>query len=308
MRVVVTGGTGLIGHELVMSLGKDGHEVYVVSRNPHQKGPMPESIHFVKWDAETAEGWGEVVDGADAVVNLAGASINGDGFLPERWTRERKDVILKSRLKVGKAVTEAIEQAATKPKVLIQASAVGYYGMHPHNEVITEDYPAGEDFLADVCQQWEDSTAAVEEMGVRRCIIRTGIVLSDEGGALPRLIVPFQMFAGGPIAGGKQPFPWIHMADQVGAIRHLIEETDMGGAFNLAAPEPPTNAEFSKAVGKAINRPAFIPTPGFVFEMAFGEVAVLLTKGQNTPPTRLQEAGYTFTFTDAQAAVADLYG
>jgi len=308
MKIVITGGTGLIGTALTKSLGHDGHEVVVVSRSPRQRGPMPETVTFAEWDAETADGWGEHVDGADAVVHLAGASIAGDGFLPARWTDERKQVILDSRVNSGKAVVAAIEQATNKPNVLVQSSAVGYYGTHPNNVEITEDHPPGDDFLADVCKKWEASTEAVEDMGVRRVIIRTGIVLSDEGGALPRQVFPFKLFAGGPIGSGKQPYPWIHIDDEVGAIRYLIENDTLSGPFNLSAPNVVTNGELAKVIGKTLNRPSFFPTPGFAFELAFGEVAVLLTKGQRAIPQNLQEAGYDFKFDDPQPALEDLYG
>ncbi len=308
MRVIITGGTGLIGTQLVRSLGKSGHEVIVLSRNPKQSGPMPETVSYVKWDAKTADGWGEYADGAGAIINLAGSSIAGDGFLPARWTEERKKLILESRLDAGKAVMQAIENAGKKPKVLIQSSAVGYYGPHPNTVEITETHGPGDDFLANVCKQWEASTAAAESMGVRRCVIRTGIVLSDEDGALPRQVFPFRLFAGGPITPGNQPYPWIHLDDQVRAIRYLLENSGLSGAFNLTAPHVVTNAQFAKVIGKTLGRPSFVPTPGFAFSLAFGEVAILLTKGQRAVPKALQDAGFEWKFTEPQDAMNDLYG
>jgi hypothetical protein len=307
MRVVITGGTGMIGTALALSLANDGHEIIIPSRNPRQVGPMPESIQFVKYDADTAEGWAHVVDGADAVVNLAGASLSGEGFFPSRWTDARKQEILTSRLDVGSAVVEAIEQAENKPRVLIQASGINYYGTHPHNEVITESHPPGDDFLADVCKQWEASTAAVEDMGVRRCIIRTSLVLDDEQGALPRFVFPFKLFVGGRFGNGKQSVPWIHLDDEVGAIRYLIENDNLSGPFNLTAPNVVTNREFAKAIGSALGRPSFFWVPGIFFRLMFGEVAQLVLEGQRAVPARLQEAGYQFKFTDPEAALRDLY-
>jgi len=307
MRVIITGGTGLIGTALMKSLAEDGHEVIAISRNPRQKEPLPPNASFASWDAKTADGWGHLVDGADAVVQLAGASIAGDGFLPARWTSERKKLILDSRVNTGHAVVEAIEQAENKPRVLIQASAVGYYGTHPMDVDITESSPAGDDFLADVCKQWEASTEAVEAMGVRRPIIRTGVVLDEDEGALPRMALPFKMYAGGPLGSGKQPLPWIHLADEVRAIRFLIEEEEAEGAFNLAAPNPLTNAEFGKELGKVLNRPSFFPTPAFAFSMAFGEVADIVLKGQKALPKKLLDMGYQFTHETAQEALEAIY-
>lgn len=305
MRVIITGGTGLIGHALAMSLGKEGHEVDILSRNPRQAGAMPETINFHFWDAVTADGWGHLIEGADAIVNLAGANIAGDGFFPAKWTRERKDLILKSRVDAGKAIVEAVTAATKKPKVVIQGSAVGYYGTHPFNVELTEDAPAGNDFLADVCQQWEASTAAVEDMGVRRAIIRTGVVLSDEGGALPRQALLFKLLAGGPVGSGKQPYPWIHLLDEVRAIRFLIERGN--GAFNLSAPDVVTNQQFGNALGKALGRWSFVPTPGFALKMMFGEVATLLLEGQNAVPKKLLDAGFKFKYETPQAALNAIY-
>ncbi|MDX1993954.1 MAG: TIGR01777 family oxidoreductase [bacterium] len=307
MRVVITGGTGLIGKALTKSLATDGHHVVVVSRNPRQTEPLPATVSFQAWDGRTAEGWGKAVDGADAVVNLAGESIAGEGFLPARWTVERKHNILNSRVNAGKAVSDAVTAANSKPGVLIQASAVGYYGSQPNSKVITEASPAGNDFLADVCKQWEASTTYVESVGVRRAIIRTGVVLSLDGGALPRQAFPFKLFAGGPLGSGKQPYPWIHLADEVRAIRFLIEHPQATGPFNLTSPNPVTNAEFSHAIGRVMGRPSFVPAPGFAFKAAFGDVSMVVLEGQRAIPQRLQELGFTFLFPDAEGALRDLY-
>ncbi len=307
MRVIITGGTGLIGHALTMSLGHDGHEVVVVSRNPRQTGPMPETISFQKWDALTGESLEGVLEGADAVVNLAGSSIAGDGFLPTRWTRERKKLILDSRLNSGKALVEAITAATNKPKTLIQSSAVGYYGTHSNDVTLTEESPAGNDYLADVCVQWEKSTEAVEAMGVRRVIIRTGVVLDENEGALPRMALPFKLFAGGPLGSGKQPLPWIHLLDEVNAIRFLIENESTTGPFNLTAPNPLTNAEFGRVLGKVLGRPSFIPAPGFAFNLAFGEVATIVLDGQKAIPAKLQAMGYDFAYPTAEEALKAIY-
>ncbi len=306
MRVIITGGTGLIGKALANSLAHDHHDVIVLSRNKNKTSGLAGGVQVVEWDARTAQGWGALADGAGAIINLAGESIAGEGFPPSRWTPERKRRIRDSRVNAGKAITEAIKAANNKPSVLIQSSAVGYYGTHG-DQNITEDAPAGSDFLSDVSKEWEAATAEVEKMGVRRVIIRTGIVLSSKGGVLPLMSLPFRLFAGGPIGSGKQQIPWIHIDDQIGAIRFLMENAAARGAYNLSAPNPLSNAEFGKAIGRALGRPSFFPTPGIAFKLAFGELAMLLLEGQRAVPKRLQEAGYSFQYADADAALKDLF-
>ncbi len=300
MRVIITGGTGLIGRPLAASLARDGHEVIVLSRNPAATTGIPKGAQVVAWDGSSAQGWGHLADGAGGIVNLAGASL-AEG----RWTADRKAEIVDSRVNAGQAVVEAITAARDKPAVLIQSSAVGYYGPRG-TEIIAEDAPPGKDFAAEVCVRWEDSTKAVEALGVRRAIIRTGIVLSAEGGALPRMLLPYKFFAGGKIGSGTQGFPWIHMDDEVGAIRFLIDNPQANGPFNLTAPNPPTNAEFTQAVGKAMGRPAAIPAPSFAMKMAFGEMSTVLLEGQRAAPKKLLALGYKFRFTDPVAALRDV--
>jgi uncharacterized protein (TIGR01777 family) len=306
MRVIITGGTGLIGRSLANSLAKDGHEVIVLSRNKNKTSGLASGVRLEQWDGSSAAGWGALADGAGAIVNLAGASIAGEDFLPARWTVAYKKRIRDSRVNAGRAVVEAVKAAKVKPGVIVQSSAVGYYGTHADEE-ITEDSPAGTDFLADVCKEWEASTQAVEDLGVRRVIIRTGIVLSSKGGALPRQALPFKLFAGGPLGSGKQQYPWIHIDDEIAAIRFLMENTNARGVYNLSAPHVVTNAEFSKALGKVLGRPSFLPAPGFAFQIGFGEVAILLLEGQRALPKRLLAEGYPFHFAEPELALRDLY-
>ncbi|MCL7453616.1 MAG: NAD(P)H-binding protein, partial [Anaerolineae bacterium] len=202
MRVIITGGTGLIGTALSKSLLADGHEVIALSRNPATRDGLPPEVQVVGWDARTAKGWGQMVDGAGAIVNLAGANLAGQGFLPSRWTRERKRIIRDSRVYSSQAVVEAVEEARVKPGVLIQASGVGYYG-HRGDQVVTEDTQPGDDYLARLsAEEWEPSSEPVERMGVRRVIARSGAVFSAEEGALPRMALPFRLFAGGRLGNG----------------------------------------------------------------------------------------------------------
>lgn len=306
MRVIVTGGTGLIGRALAQSLTDDGHEAILLSRAPGNVQNLPAGAKAVYWDAQSAAGWGDLVDGADAVVNLAGSSIAGKGLLDVRWTKARKRSIYESRVKAGQAVTEAIQAAANKPKVLIQSSAIGYYGTEQGDTQLTEDVPPANDFLANLCVAWEDSTQAVEAWGVRRAVIRTGVVLSTKGGALPRQMLPFQFFGGGPIGSGDQWYSWIHLADQVAAIRFLIAHETASGPFNLTAPEPVTNKAFGQVLGKVMKRPAVMPAPAFAFKAAFGEASTVLLDGQRVVPQRLLDLGFTFQFPGAEAALRDL--
>jgi uncharacterized protein len=301
MHVIVTGGTGMIGSALVRSLAQDGHRVTVLSRSPERKqNGMGGNVQTVGWDARTAQGWGELVDGADAIVNLAGSGIS-DG----RWTAARKQLILESRVNAGRAVMEAIHAASQKPEVLIQISGVGYYGPSG-DRILTEDAPLGNDFLAHVCFEWEASTAGARQLGVRRPVARTGVVLSSKGGALPKMRLPFQFFVGGPLGSGKQYFPWIHIDDQIRAISFLIDHKDADGPYNVAAPNPPTNAEFSRDLGKAMGRPSLMPVPGFALKALFGEMSTVLVDGQRVTPQRLQNAGFDFSYVDAVPAIQDI--
>lgn len=301
MQIVIAGGTGTIGRRLVYHLLQHGHVVKVVSRQPFKPANLPAKIIFAQWDGKSAQGWGSLVDGADAVVNLAGA-----GIADEAWTEARKKEIQESRVKAGQAIVEAISAASAKPKVLIQSSAVGYYGVQNNDKVLTEDHPPANDFLGQTCQAWEASTAAVEALGVRRVVIRSGVVLDMQGGALPRMVLPFRFFAGGPIGSGRQWFPWIHYCDEVEAIRFLIQTEAASGPFNLAAPNPVRSRELAKAIGKVMKRPAFAPAPAFAFKMMFGEMSTVLLDGQQAVPKRLQELGYQFRFPQVEAALRDL--
>jgi hypothetical protein len=308
VRIIITGGTGLIGKALAESLAADQHDVIVLSRSP-EKSSVPVSVRVERWDGRTASGWGMLVDGADAVVNLAGESIGGENMVAlvtKRWTPERKQLIRSSRVNAGMAVQQAIEAAKQKPGVLIQASAVGYYGVRGDEE-ITENTLAGDDALAKICLDWEATTANVEEMGVRRAVIRTaGVVMSTRGGALPFMLLPFKLFSGGPLGSGKQWFSWVHIQDQVRAIRFLIDDPDARGAFNVCAPNPLTNADLSRVIGRVMRRPSLMPTPAFAMRLLLGEKATLVLDGQRQMPKRLQQMGFQFRFPDVESALRDL--
>jgi uncharacterized protein len=302
MRVVIAGGTGLIGRALTRSLIRDGHTVAVLTRRS-----ATDAVHCgarpVPWDGRTGQGWADQLDGADALVNLAGENIAAGP-----WTRARRTRILDSRLWAGQACLEAISRVERRPACLIQASAVGYYGDRG-NMPVTEDASAGEGFLAEVAEQWEASTAVVEEMGVRRVVIRTAVVLARDGGALPRMLAPYRLFLGGPLGSGRQWFPWIHLDDEVGAIRLLMERPGVYGPCNLVAPEAVTQQGWAEALGRALDRPARLRIPALVLRLALGAMArELFLGGVKVLPGRLTELGYTFRFPTLAGALADLVG
>ncbi len=301
MHIIITGGTGLIGQALTKSLLADGHRVTILTRSPEKPRPQLDGATLVRWDGRTADGWGHLADGAGAIVNLAGA-----GVAEKRWTAARKSLIHDSRLHAGQAVMTAISATAQKPPVLIQSSAVGYYGENTDDTPLTETAPPDSDFLAQVCVEWEAATAVAESLGVRRAVIRTGVVLATEGGALPRMALPFRFFVGGCIGSGKQWIPWIHIADEIAAIRFLLENDSARGAFNLTAPNPVTNTEFSRELARALHRPALFPVPPVALKLAFGELASVLLGGQRAVPAKLQSLGFKFQFPDIAAALQNL--
>lgn len=300
MHVLITGGTGMIGRRLVNHLIKHGHLVTVVSRQPYRPAHLPAKIYFEQWDGATAKGWGHRIEEVDAIVNLAGA-----GLADQRWTDERKKNIVDSRKRAGEAIVEAVRAAQIKPKVLIQSSGVGYYGTSL-DAAMTESSPPGNDFLAEVCKAWEASTEAVEEMGVRRVITRSGVVFDPQGGALPKMVLPFRLFAGGPVGSGRQWLPWIHYYDEVEAVRFLIEEPSIRGPVNVTSPQPVRNREFAKAVGRVLKRPAFAPAPGPLLKLIFGEMATVILEGQQVLPARLEANRFKFKFPEIDGALRDL--
>jgi uncharacterized protein (TIGR01777 family) len=299
VRIVITGGSGLIGRGATRELAAAGHEVVVLSRDPGRVKGLPGGARAAAWDGLSAAGWADLLTADSAIVHLAGESI-----AQGRWTAEKKRRIRDSRVRSGEAVMAAIRQSAARPRVLLQGSAVGYYGPCG-DEVVAEDHPAGGDFLAGVCREWEASTETAESLGVRRAILRTGVVLARQG-ALPKMTLPIKMMAGGPLGSGRQQLPWIHLADEVGAIRFLLENGAARGPFNLAAPNPVTNREFTRLAASVLHRPAFLPAPGFALHLVLGEMASMILEGQRAVPRRLQELGYAFRFPELEPALRDL--
>lgn len=300
MRVVITGGTGFIGRQLTQSLTASGHTVVVLTRSPSGR-PATDSVRYAKWDGRSGSAWAQHLDGADAVVNLAGENI-ADGL----WTKDRRQRILESRLLAGQACLEALHQVRRLPTVFVQASAVGYYGDRD-DIILGEEAPPGTGFLAEVAERWEASTAPVETMGVRRVIIRTAVVLGRQGGAFPRMLPPFRWYLGGPLGSGQQWFPWIHVQDEVGAIRWLMECPGLSGPFNLVAPGIVTQSTWAEALGFSLGRPARLRVPVWFLRLALGAMAKeLFLASARVVPGRLLESGYVFRFPSLSDALADL--
>jgi uncharacterized protein len=301
MKVMIAGGSGLIGSALTHSLLEDGHEVWLLSRNP-KKSREPQGVKSLEWDGRTVYNhWLGVFSQMDAVVNLAGSTI---GQWP--WSDARKKEILNSRVNAGLTIAQAYEKSSPRPPVLLQASGIGYYGQRGI-ETLNEDSPAGNDFLSTVAINWESATRIVDTMGVRRVILRTGLVLAKNDGVLPLMALPVRLFVGGPIGSGKQGISWIHIRDQVRAIRFLMENDNARGVYNLCAPNPVSNADFMRALARALHRPHWIQVPGFVMRLLLGEMSDLLLSGQFAIPQRLVNLGFAFDFESPYDAFKDLY-
>ncbi len=308
MRVVISGGTGMIGRALITDLAANGHEVIVLSRNPEAyRNVFSDNVIFESWDGRTVGDWVHRLDGAQVVVNFAGENLAGEGFLPDRWTDEKKRRIRTSRIDAGKAIVEALKSVDDKPEVLLQSSAIGYYGPRG-DEIITESAAPGDDFLGSIAVEWEAVTKPAEDLGLRRVVARTGLVLAKEGGPLGRVLLPYKLYGGIYFGDGKQWWSWIHMVDEVRALRFLIENESAAGSFNLTAPNPVTNREFGKILGKVLGRPSFLPIPRFAMNLFLGEVSTVVMDGQRIMPAKLEELGFTFQFDDLESALRDILG
>jgi uncharacterized protein len=282
VRIAVTGGTGRIGSLLVAELRRRGDEVTVLSR----------SRGDVRWDPMAGPAPTEALAGRDAVVHLAGEDI------AQRWNDDSLRRIRESREVGTRNLVAGIEAADPRPKALISSSAVGYYGHRP--DPIDEDAEAGNDVLAEICKAWEREA---ERAPVRVVRVRTGVVLDRHGGALQKMLLPFRLGVGGPVAGGRQPMPWIHLADVIGIYLAAIDDERWSGPFNATAPNPVSNREFSKALGKALHRPAVLPVPGFALKLLYGGMAKLVLEGQNALPRRASELGYRHRHPDLDEAL-----
>jgi uncharacterized protein (TIGR01777 family) len=309
MRVTVTGASGLIGSALVAELREQGAEVTVLSRDPSRAGATL-GVEAVGWDPLAEPAPVAALAGRDAVVHLAGENI------AQRWSTRAKRAIRESRVTGTRNLIAGLEAAGAadggsardgRPRTLISGSAVGYYGPRGE-EPLDEDSPAGNDFLAEICIAWEDEAAKASELGMRVVRVRTGVVLDSEGGALAKMLPPFRLGVGGPVAGGAQYMSWIHREDLVGMIRAALEDERWSGPVNGTAPEPVTNREFSHALGRALHRPSLLPVPGFALGLLYGEMAEIVTTGARVMPAKPLVLGYDFRHPELDEALRSALG
>ncbi len=299
MNVLISGGTGLIGRALTRSLVEDGHRVWILTRGPGQV-QWPAGCTEVRWNGRSIQGWGDLVNEMDAIVNLAGTNL---ASWP--WTAARKQAFWNSRVWAGQAVAEAVRQATKRPAVLVQASGINHYGVH--GEVADESTPHADDFLARLTVAWEFSTQPVEDLGVRRVILRTSVVLARDSLIMKLMELPIRLFVGGRLADGRQTLPWIHIADEVGAIRFLLNNEQARGPFNLVAPHITSNDEFLRTLARHLHRPYWFHVPAFAMRLALGEMSTMVLEGRPAWPKRLLEMGYSFQYPSLESALADLY-
>ncbi|TVQ73337.1 MAG: TIGR01777 family protein [Oceanospirillales bacterium] len=287
MRILVSGGSGFIGQALEKTLTSRGDQVVIWSRQSSSKTNWVKQLNDIK-------------EPIDAVINLAGA-----GIVDKRWSPERKQLLRDSRIQTTKTLVEWIAKQEHKPQSLISGSAIGYYGSHSTGELDENAAPI-KGFTHQLCADWEAEALKAEALGVRVCLIRTGVVLGAKEGALKKMLPPFKFGLGGPIASGKQWMSWIHIDDEVAAICWLLDHPELSGPFNLTAPEPVTNEVFSKTLGKALHRPAFFRVPAITMKLMLGEASELLLEGQCVKPVALTESGFSFTYPKLESALKDL--
>lgn len=297
MNILVSGASGLVGTALVRSLSANGHRIFKLVRKKADTGKGE-----IQWNPEAGEIDAASLEGVDAVVHLAGENIAG------RWSKAKKDAIRESRIKGTTLLAKALAGLKRKPKVLVCASAIGFYGDRG-DEILDENAAAGTGFLADVCKEWESATRPAAEAGIRVVNARIGVVLASGGGALSKMLTPFKLCVGGVMGSGKQYWSWVALDDVVGAMEHALNNEDVRGPVNLVAPESATNREFTKTLGKVLSRPTIFPMPGFVARIALGEMAdALLLSSARVEPKKLKESGYRFRFPQLEGALRHVLG
>lgn len=301
MRIIITGGTGFIGTRLGARLVARGHEPIVFTRDASRsRDALHPRVRVVSW-ADGAPEWESLVDGAGGILNLAGETI------AQRWTAGTKERIVRSRVGAVERLLGAIGKAKTRPGVVVNASAVGYYGPH-EDEELSEESPAGSDFLAQTCVAWEEAARRFEAAGIRTVRVRAGVVLGPEGGALAKMLPPFRLGAGGPLGSGTQWMSWIHVEDLVDLFVWALETPSVNGVVNGTAPRPVTMKEFARTLGEVLHRPAFAPAPAFALKLALGEMSTIVLDGQRVLPKRTQSLGFSFRHPELEEALGDLLG
>jgi uncharacterized protein (TIGR01777 family) len=304
-RIIVTGATGLIGRKLFAALKGRGYEVVIFSRSPQRaRAALPGAAEYVQWSAAEGGPWAAAIDGAHAVVHLAGAPIS-QGIVGQRWTPAVKAAIRDSRVVGTRGIVGAIAAARSRPRVLVCASGVGYYGFRD-SAPLDESAGPGDDFLAQVCVAWEAEAARAEELGVRVVSVRTGLPLDPEDGMLPQMMLPFRLFSGGPVLPGTQYYSWVHPDDLIGIYMLALEDERARGPLNAAAPNPQTNRDFSATLGRVMRSPSWLPVPQLGLRLLLGEMADLVTTGQHALPRKAQELGYPFRFPELEPALRNL--
>lgn len=302
MRIVITGGSGFIGRRLVARLLEQGDQVLVLTRRLEQArrilGESP-SLKLLPYDPYQPQAWAAALEGYEGIVNLA-----GEPLASSRWTETKKKEIRRSRVETTQALVQALASLNQKPQVMISSSAVGYYGSHPAGEPLTETDPPAQDFLAEVCQAWEAAARSAEELGIRLAIVRTGIVLGPDGGALGQMLAPFQFFIGGTIGSGKQWLSWIHREDWVSLVCFLLEQGS--GVFNATAPNPVQMEEFCRTLGQVLGRPSWLPVPELALELLLGEAAQVVLTGQKVIPQAALQMGFTFQYPQLKEALRQI--
>ena len=302
MKTAITGATGFIGKGLTELLLANGHEVIVLSRNSQQAElEFDKRVRTLRWSADNKAVLLKELDGIDAIVNLAGENIGSS-----LWTASKRKRIIESRLAAGRIVTDVVASLSRKPGVLIQASAVGLYGSRG-DDILDETSPAGDGFLADVVGRWEESTKEVEAFGVRRVVIRTGVVFASNGGALPKLAMPYRLLFGTVLGSGKQWVPWIHYLDELEAIHFLLTQKFSTGVYNLVAPNPSRMEDVCAAIGEALHRPTVMRVPGSLLKLAMGKMAEeTILPSQRVVPSKLAQAGFAFKHAGVKTAICQL--
>jgi uncharacterized protein (TIGR01777 family) len=298
MQIVVAGGTGFIGRPLCVLLCQEGHRVTLLTRGREEaQRSCDPAATAVEWNGREAGNWEHCLEGADAVINLAGAPIV-DG----RWTKARKRLLTDSRVLTTRLLAEAMSRRTSRPRTLVSASGIGYYG-GSDDRVLNEGAARGGGFLADLCLAWEAEALRAAAFGVRVVMLRTGMVLEQDGGALPKMMVPFQLFAGGPIMPGTQWVSWIHRRDHIGMIRWILMTPDVSGPVNAVAPEAVTMNRFCEVLGRILHRPSWLPVPGFALHLTLGELGTLMTTGQRVTPAKALSGGYLFHYPTLEPAL-----